>query len=430
MIEFSVNDVWSRRAGYLSAIIVLALLCVSAVMLALAPQLSNGAWLENQVKAVVTLGAPILGMIILARQPRNRVAWLWIVYGLAVGLRALGHAIYFSNGSQPAGYSALENFLLWFTETANIAVQAALTGHRVLTANIAEFGCLILLMLWFPDGKLPSRRWRFLYIWLALSLAAMSPFLFVAGPDWNGGAAAGGIVIDNPYGWLPVPADTPIYSAFFPFLSIVLIMILAALSLVFRYRSAGQLVRLQLRWFVLGSLLLVCLDFLPLFYTTETLRSRIDLLINVIGFSYILPLYLAVGIAITRYHLFDIDVIIRRTLQYSLLTGLLALGYFGSVVLLQSLFSAFGAQSSSVVIVLSTLGIAALFSPLRRRIQDFIDRRFYRRKYDAERALAQFAITARDEVDQESLTAALVGVVHETIQPENASLWLKRRRER
>jgi len=414
MSEFRMNDVWSRRAGYLSAIIVLVLLSVSVVMLALAPQLYNGSWLENQVKAVVTLGAPIMGMIILARQPRNRVAWLWIIYGLAVGLRALGHAIYYFNGSQPAGYTALENFLLWFTEPA----------------NIAEFGCLILLMLWFPDGKLPSPRWRFLNIWLALSLAAMSPFFLVAGPDWNGGAAAGGIVIDNPYGWLPMPADTPIYPAFFPFLSIVLIMILAALSLVFRYRSAGQLVRLQLRWFVLGSLLLVGLDFLPLFYTTETLRSRIDLLINAISFSYILPLYLAVGIAITRYHLFDIDVIIRRTLQYSLLTGLLALGYFGSVVLLQSLFSAFGAESSSVVIVLSTLGIAALFSPLRRRIQEIIDRRFYRRKYDAERALAQFAITARDEVDQESLTAALVGVVHETIQPERVSLWLKRRRER
>jgi hypothetical protein len=144
--------------------------------------------------------------------------------------------------------------------------------------------------------------------------------------------------------------------------------------------------------------------------------------------SILLPL--CIGIAITRYRLFDIQVIIRRTLVYTTLTLLLAVVYFGGVTLMQTLFTVLGGSQSTLATVISTLGIAALFNPLRHKVQDFIDRRFYRRKYDAERALAQFAVTARDEVDQESLTAALVGLVQETTQPEKVSLWLKRRRER
>jgi hypothetical protein len=140
--------------------------------------------------------------------------------------------------------------------------------------------------------------------------------------------------------------------------------------------------------------------------------------------SLILPV--TIGISILRYRLWDIDIIIRWTLQYSVLSGLLALAYFGLVVVLQNAFTAItGQRQNDFVTVVSTLAIAALFAPLRRRVQDGIDRRFYRKKYDAAKVIAEFGATCRDETDLDKLTTRLVEVVQETMQPESVSLWLK-----
>jgi hypothetical protein len=145
-----------------------------------------------------------------------------------------------------------------------------------------------------------------------------------------------------------------------------------------------------------------------------------------VGYSVsplLIPIF--IGIGILRSRLWDIDVVIRRTLQYSILTGLLALVYFGSVVLFQAVFRTGSGDTSSLAIVLSTLIIAALFAPLRQRIQNLIDRRFYRQKYAAAQVLADFARTARDETDIHQLTTRLVEVVQETMQPEQVTLWIK-----
>ncbi len=313
------SNSWLRRVAWLTALIAIAILITATVIFFLVPDRSNFDWLGFQVSSLVAIGAPILGLIIASRQPRNRIGWLWIFYGLLVGVRSLGHAIYYFDGSQPAGYSALEYFLLWLTEAANLSL----------------LGGLILLLLWFPDGQLPSRRWRFLNIWLFLALAVLFLSLFETGPNWNGGVEAGGIAIDNPYGWLST--NTTFNLGLPAFISIILITILAAVSLIYRYRSAKPSVRLQLRWFVMGSIVFIILFFLPVFTEFSEIKRGFESLFLILGQVAVIPLYLAVGVAILRYRLFDIDIIIRRTLQYSLLTGLLALAFFGGIVILQGI---------------------------------------------------------------------------------------------
>jgi asparagine N-glycosylation enzyme membrane subunit Stt3 len=181
-----------------------------------------------------------------------------------------------------------------------------------------------------------------------------------------------------------------------------------------------------MRWLALGFglgfvlPLAVLLTSFYLFPAFDPRRQAISVAGNMA--LLILPLCLAIGIL--RYRLFDIDVIIRRTTSYALITGLLALVYFGSIVVLQGLLSPFTGDSTPAV-VLSTLLIAALFLPVRRRVQDAIDRRFNRTRYDAEKTLAAFAATARDETDLDALLAELARVIQETMQPEHVSVWLR-----
>ncbi|MCB8985930.1 MAG: hypothetical protein H6659_19030 [Ardenticatenaceae bacterium] len=193
---------------------------------------------------------------------------------------------------------------------------------------------------------------------------------------------------------------------------------------VFRQRH-NRIARAQVSWVAFGIAL--SLGGTLLFYLLNWFKLiQLDTTIfwAILSWPVSLGLPVSFAIAILRYRLFDINVIIRKTLVYALLSGLLALVYFGSVVLLQTVFDSVAQERSPFIIVVSTLLIAALFAPLRQRVQAFIDRRFYRQKYDAQQILAQFAQTARDEVSLEALQAELVGVIQETMQPEALIVWL------
>ena len=204
---------------------------------------------------------------------------------------------------------------------------------------------------------------------------------------------------------------------------LIFTMAIAAVVQAFR-RRRNRVIRAQVSWVALGmavsiggTLVAYLLQYSGV-YSPETIMLIISWPI-----SFALPVCLA--IAILRYRLFDIDVIIRKTVIYAVLTGLLLLVYLGMVILLQTVFDSVAGQQSPIAIVISTLVIAALFAPLRRRVQALIDRRFFRKKYDAQQVLAQFGQVARDETDIDQLTSELVQVVQETMQPEGVSLWLK-----
>ncbi len=189
-----------------------------------------------------------------------------------------------------------------------------------------------------------------------------------------------------------------------------------------RYRGASGIERQQLKWFAFAAVLLGAVPIADLLGLNRVLGNALWALLDTVTLT---GLYVAVGIAILRYRLYEIERIINRTLVYGALTALLVAVYVGGVVLLQGTFRALTGQESQLAIVASTLAVAAVFNPLRHRIQAFIDRRFYRRKYDAARTLEAFSAKLRDETDLDALSDDLVGVVRETMQPAHVSLWLR-----
>jgi hypothetical protein len=263
---------------------------------------------------------------------------------------------------------------------------------------------VVLFFLLFPNGRFVPRWTR----WLAVAFIAidLSRILFA------------GLYSRS-------PALESVY--YLVFLGWVLI---ATWLLVYRYRRVSTSAqRQQTKWVVFGTVLGVAGTFpsqLPLDLALVGGDTPLVLLILNMGFSLsFLLVPFSIGVAVLRSHLFDIDVLINRTLVYGLLTAMLALVYFGSIVVLQRIFIGLTGEQSTLAVVASTLVIAALFNPLRRRIQGFIDRRFYRSKYDAAKTLEAFSAKLRNETDLDALSDDLVGVVRETMQPAHVSLWLR-----
>jgi hypothetical protein len=355
-------------------------------------------WAEN---VLFSVGYSTVGAVIVPRMPaENPIGWLFCAIGIIwavlhfIGEYAI-YALLAVPGTLPAGELASWVYSwLW----------------------VPGLGLSVFLCLLFPNGRLPSTHWRWfarlsaLLTFVAMVLAAFSPGQIVLGLPG----------IPNPLGIEGLP------SAYKPVQALMLILIAVAVaSLLMRRLYARGVERQQTKWFTYTTAVAASGAILQ-----YIISEPLDLVwLGRVGYALVLiglvGIPIAMGIAVTRYKLYEIDLLVNRTLVYGSLTAMLVALYFGGIVLMQRGFIALTGERSTLAVVASTLLIAALFTPLRRRIQSFIDRRFYRSKYDARKTLEAFSAKLRDETDLDALSDDLVGVVRETMQPSHVSLWLR-----
>jgi hypothetical protein len=337
----------------------------------------------------------VVGAIIASRQPRNTIGWLFCGVGMAVSLNSFAGdyaEFWLTSGF---GTNRLGETAAWFSSWLWILLVSS----------------PIFLLLLFPDGRLPSPRWRPVAWCAALGITGFTASL----------ALGAGPLEDFPQIVNPYSVDSPIVGIVGVAAGVVAIgsMVASAISLIVRLRRAEGEQRQQVKWLAYGGAMVVGTILVGGVITIWSVNVSI-MVMNVA----LLGLPVFTGIAIVKHRLYDIDILINRTLVYGFLTATLALIYFGGVVGLQYVFRALTAQGSTLAVVASTLVIAALFNPFRRRVQGFVDRRFYRRKYDAAKTLAVFNTRLREETDLEALRDHVVEVVRATMQPEHVSLWL------
>ena len=345
---------------------------------------------------VVILAFALVGALISSRLPTNPIGWICLAIGLTLTLSAVSsdyevYALQTRPGYLPGGV-----YMAWL-------------GNWLWVPPVALIGTFVVLL--FPDGRLPSRRWR-VVAWLSAAVlistsvsTAFSPGRLEESPN-----------VTNPLG-IESAGSTLAFVSAWSLLLLVLCFVASALSMVLRFRRSTGEERQQIKWFATAAALQT-IAFAFVFVVDSGLVQDFSTLTFV-------GLPIAVGIAILRYRLYDIDVVINRALVYGPLSAMLVLVYFGGVVGLQAAFRTLTGQQSTLAVVASTLTIAALFSPLRRRIQGFVDRRFYRSKYDAAKTLEALSAKLRDETDLEALRGDLIGVVTETMQPAHVGLWLR-----
>jgi hypothetical protein len=353
---------------------------------------------EDEVFLVGSGTFVVIGALLVAKRPTNPISWIMATIALMAAIFPTGgtYAAYvMSTRAQP---DVLAVIGAW--------TQAWYWGLLLALA-------FVYLPLLFPDGSLPSRRW--LPVAIIPGIGTMGVVILGALTETLHDSYAG-YTIDNPIGieGLAFVEDLPIFGLLSALFGVGLVG--AVGSVVVRFRRSRGVERQQMKWFVFAVALLLTFPlegFLP------------DIVENALFSLTVIAIPTAVGIAVLRYHLYDIDIVINCTLVYGPLTAMLILVYLGGVVSLQYVFRALTGQESQLVIVASTLAIAAQFNPLRRRVQAFVDRRFYRKKYDARKTLQAFSSKLRDETDLDALSDDLLQVVRETMQPAHVSLWLR-----
>ena len=362
-------------------------------------------WVAILIQDLLLLLYGTLGALIASRRPRNPIGWIFCAMAVALGLLSVAYgyadyALYAREGRVPGGE------------------LAAWLANWLPIAPVFVAPCYLFLL--FPDGRPASPRWRPV-VWAVTAVAAVAILAGALDP----GPLYSHPTVENPIGprgalgtIAGVANDLTDFAA-------IPVFLVSLASMISRLSHARGRERLQMKWIAYAAAL-TATSFAASFLAGALAGWRAvadaSFLLGVAGFACI-PV--AAGVAILRHRLYDIDVLINRTLVYGTLSVVLALVYLGGVVSLQRIFVVLTGQGSQLAIVVSTLTIAALFNPLRRRIQGFIDRRFYRRKYDAAKTLARFSSKLRDETDLDALNDELVALVRETVQPAHVSLWLR-----
>lgn len=344
-------------------------------------------------EAIVYSTFAVLGLTVTARQPRNPVGWLLQLIALSLALNTVGNHVYYQT---LLGHGQFTSFV--------VAVTWLLTWLWIL-AIVPAF---VLLPLLFPTGRLLSPAWRPL-LWAALVAAVVL---------WVGTAFVPGPLDGYPAVVSPVGIDSPVVAAvgLGAFLLLVAVALAALASAGLRFRRSTGTERQQLKWVAL-SLALLPFAFSGLGFNDSNVGYGILL-------GGLLVVAIAVAVAMLRYRLYDIDVVINRTLVYGTLTAILAAAYFGLVLVLQVALSPL-TERSDLAVAGSTLAVAGLFRPARARIQAFVNRRFYRNRYDAGRTLAAYTLRLREQLDLRAISDDLADVVQETVQPKHFSLWLR-----
>jgi len=358
-------------------------------------------WLVN---TIIAISFSIVGGVMAPRlPPRNPIGWIFCTIGLVAGMRV---------------FVAEYAIVTLLAEPGTL--PGMLRGGEALAwisswLWVVHIGLFVFLAFLFPDGHPPTARWR-PFGWLVAGVIVVGTVSVALWPE----TAAGFDLVNHPLG-IEVATDTlnPVETLLYG------LGLVAMSSMLVRLRRSKGVERHQIKWFAYAVTVLATSAILA-YVVSESMGvvwlgwvSTVLVIVSVVG----LPA--AVGIAILRYRLYNIDVLINRTLVYGSLTAVLVAVYLGGVVLFQELFRTLTGQASQLGIVASTLAIAALFNPLRHRIQGFIDRRFYRRKYDARKTLEAFSSKLREETDLDTLSDDLEGVIRETMQPSHVSLWLR-----
>ncbi|HSO49808.1 MAG TPA: hypothetical protein VLS86_04625 [Acidimicrobiia bacterium] len=396
----------AAKVAWVAGVLVVSL-AAAAIFSLFAYPISEGTTIDvgNAITTILIFASfPTVGALVASRRPRNPIGWLLMGIGaLFVLALAMGNYGEYGLRVEPGSLPG--------------AVYAAWVGGWIWPVVLGLVGLPILR---FPNGRPPSPRWN----WAGRALVGSIMLWVLAaglvpGPMSNAGFES----VDNPLGVADSLRGPLLVASGLAGFGILLSVLACAMSMVVRFRRSRGVEREQVKWLAYAASLIAVLGVIEIVVEGTSPPEIIARISQLALAGSISALPIAVGIAILRYRIYDIDRLISRTIAYAIVTGLLAAGYAGGVLLLQVALPV--SQESSIVVAVTTLAVVALFGPLRNRVQALVDRRFNRRRYDAQRTLVSYGDRLRSEPDLDILSSDLVGVVTDTMQPTHVSLWLR-----